>query len=71
MKTKHNDPKSMGCNKSSSKREVYSYTILPHETRKILNKQPNLTPKGTRKRRTNKTQGYQKERNHKTQSASK
>ena len=25
----------MGCNKSSSKREVYSNTILPQETRKI------------------------------------
>ena len=27
----------MGCSKSSSKREVYSYTILPQETRKISN----------------------------------
>ena len=25
----------MGCSKSSPKREVYSDTILPHETRKI------------------------------------
>ena len=31
----------MGCSKSSSKREVYSNTILPHETRKTLNR--NLT----------------------------
>ena len=30
-------------------------TILPQETRKISNKQSNLTPKGTRERRTNKT----------------
>ena len=30
----------MGCSKSSSKREVYSYTSLPEETRKISN---NLT----------------------------
>ena len=30
----------MGCNKSSSKREVYSNKILPQETRKISN---NLT----------------------------
>ena len=44
----------MGCSKSSSKREVYSITILPQETRKISNKQSNLTPKGTRERRTNK-----------------
>ena len=36
--------------------EVYSNTILPQETRKISNKQPNLTPKGTREGRKNKTQ---------------
>ena len=39
----------------SSKREVYSDTILPHKTRKISNKPPNLTSKATRER-TNKTQ---------------
>ena len=44
------------CSKSSSKRKVYSNTILPQETRKISNKQSNLTPKGKRERRTNKTQ---------------
>ena len=38
----------MGCRKSSSKGEVYSYTSIPEETRKISNKQSNLTPKGTR-----------------------
>ena len=53
---KHDDPKPMGCSKSSSKREVYSYTSLPKETRKISSKQSNLTPKETRERRTNKTQ---------------
>ena len=42
----------MGCSKSSSKREVNSNTILPQETRKILNRQPNFTPKTTGKRRT-------------------
>ena len=42
----------MGCSKSSSKREVYSYTILPQETRNISNKQPILTPKAVRGRRT-------------------
>ena len=41
----------MGCSKGSSKREVYSNTILPQETRKTLNRQPNFTPKATRKRR--------------------
>ena len=40
----------MGCSKSSSKREVYSNTILPQETRKPLNRQPNFTPKTTGKR---------------------
>ena len=42
----------MGCNKSSSKREVYSKTILPQEIRKTSNRQPNSTPKTTGKRRT-------------------
>ena len=53
---KHNHSKPMGYSKSSSKREVYSNTILPQETRKISNKQPNLTPKAIRARRTKKTQ---------------
>ena len=35
----------MGCSKSSSKREVYSNTILPQET-KTSNRQPNFTPPG-------------------------
>ena len=30
-------------------REVYSNTILPQETRKTLNRQPNFTPKTTGK----------------------
>ena len=42
----------MGCSKSSSKREGYSNTILPQETRKISNRQHNFTPKTTGKRRT-------------------
>ena len=40
----------MGCNRCSSNREVYNETSLPQETRKILNKQSNLTPKATRRR---------------------
>ena len=43
--------KSIGWSTSSSKREVYSNTSLPQETRKISNKQPNLKPKGTRKKK--------------------
>ena len=53
---KKDNPKLMGCSKSSSKRQVYSNTILPQETTNISIKQYNLTPKGTRERRTNKTQ---------------
>ena len=44
--------KPMGCRKSSPKREVYSNTILPQETRKTSNRQPSFTPKTTGKRRT-------------------
>ena len=43
----------MGCSKHSPKREDYSNTILPQETRKSSNRQPNFTPKTTGKRRTN------------------
>ena len=48
---KHNHPKPMGCSKSSSKREVYSNTILPQETRKASNRKPNFTFKTTGKER--------------------
>ena len=43
----------MGCGKSSSKREVYSNTILPQETRKTLNRQSNFTPKTNGKKKQN------------------
>ena len=49
---KHNNSKPMGCSKSSSKRKVYGNTILPQETRKTSNRQPNFTPEATGKRRT-------------------
>ena len=48
---RYNNSKPMGHNKSSSEKEIYSNTISPQETRKIPNKQPNLTPKATRERR--------------------
>ena len=54
-KQKYNDPKLIGCIKSSSKRAVYSNIILPQETRKISNKQLNFTLKTTSERRTNRT----------------
>ena len=40
----------------ASKGDVYSSTFLPQETRKISNKQPNITPKAVRERRTKKPQ---------------
>ena len=52
--TKHDNSKPMGYSKSSSKREVYSSTILSQETRKTSNKQLNFTPKTAGKRRTKK-----------------
>ena len=55
----------MGHSKSSAKREVYSNTSLPQETRNISNKQPNLAPKAIRERRTKKPQSQQKEGNKK------
>ena len=42
----------MGCSKSSSKTEVCSNSISPQETRKISNKQSNLTPKATKEEQT-------------------
>ena len=47
-----NNPKPMGFSESSSKREVYSNTIIPQETRKTLKRQPNFIHKTTGKRRT-------------------
>ena len=52
MTMKTRQLKTYGTQQSSSKREVYSNTILPQETRKTLNSQPNFTPKITGKRRT-------------------
>ena len=42
----------MGYSKGSFKREVYSNTTLPQETRKTSNRQPKFTTKTTGKRRT-------------------
>ena len=59
-KWKHDNPKPKGRSKSSSKREVYSNTILPQETRKITNnlflhikqleKEEQTKPKGSRRK---------------------
>ena len=45
----------MGCSKSNSKRDVYSTNILPQETRKTSNRQPNFTPKTTLEKEEPKT----------------
>ena len=58
MKTQR--PKPMVCSKNSSKREVYSNAVLSQETRNISNKQPNLTRKAIRERRTKNPQSQQK-----------
>jgi len=42
----------MRCSKRSSKRGIYSNTIVPQEIRKISNKRPNITTKVARKERT-------------------
>ena len=42
----------MGCRISSSKRGVYTNTMLPQETRKTSNRQPSFTPKTTEQKRT-------------------
>ena len=52
MTMKTQGQKHMECSKSSSKREVYNSTILPQETTNISNKQPNLTAKAIRDRRS-------------------
>ena len=63
-------PKAMAWSESSSNREIYSNTILPQETRKISNKQPNLTPKATREKK-NKQNPKLVESNHKDKNRNK
>ena len=41
----------MGCSKSTPEREVYRNTILPQETRKSSNRQPNFTTKSHTKKK--------------------
>ena len=45
----------MGQSRSSPQMEVYNNKTIPQEAKKISNKQPNITTKPIRKRRTNKT----------------
>ena len=54
-KEEQKNPKPMGCSKSSFNRKIYSNTILPQETRKTSNRQPNFTLQTTGKRKTTTT----------------
>ena len=56
----------MGCDKSSSKKEVYSNKILPQQRRKVTSEQSNLIPKTIREK-ISKTQNEDKARNNKEQ----
>ena len=47
----------MGCSKSSSKREVYSNTILSQETRKISNRQLYTSSKWKKKKKISRRKG--------------
>ena len=47
---KHDNSKPMGYSKNSYKREIYSNAILPQETRKTLNRQPNFSIKQLEKK---------------------
>ena len=44
----------MGFSKSSAKRKVHSNTNLPQEARETSSKQPNFTPKATKKKKKKK-----------------
>ena len=50
---KHNDSKPMGSRKTRPKREVYTNTILPQETRKTINKIYPYTKSNYRKKKQN------------------
>ena len=49
MTMKNNNSKPMGCSKSSSKKKLYSNTILPQETRKTSNRHLTLHLKQLKK----------------------
>ena len=61
MKMKTRQTKPMGLSESSTKGKVHSNTSLLQETRKTSNKQPNFTPKATKKGQKNSTVSRRKE----------
>ena len=60
-KWKHDNPKPMGCRKSSSTWEFHSDTWLLQETGKISTNQPKFIPKATRERRAKRKISRRKE----------
>ena len=60
MNWRHNYPKAIGCNRNSSKREIYSDTGLPQQTRK-KSQVNNLTFHLEELEKKNKAQSQQKE----------
>ena len=46
-----------GTHQRGHKRQVYSITSIPQESKKVPNTQPNLTSKGTGKKKINKGTG--------------
>ena len=52
----NHDSKPIGMAKAVLREKFISNRIISQKTRKISNKQPNLTPKAIRERRTNKSQ---------------
>ena len=68
MTMKIRRPKTYGIHQKLKFQEGSLQQYSPtQETRNISNKQPNITPKAIRERRTRKSQTQQKERNHKDQ----
>ena len=61
----------MGCSKSSSKREVYSNTILPHKTRQTLKRQPNFILETTGKKTKKPPKISRRKKSHKDPSRNK
>ena len=65
MTRKSPQSKTYGCSKNSSEGSLQQYKPTSGNKKKL--KQPHITPKVTRERRTDKIQSQQKERNHKEQ----
>ena len=70
MKMKHNDPDLWDTTEAFLRRKLIMIQACLRKQEKNF-RQPNLTPKGPRKRKINKSQTQKKERNHKDQNRNK